>query len=71
MLHSYLQILEKKTKNVFENGLVNTGQGGSYYSFFEIQNSLSVSLTLSQTSLVFMCLQYKSFGNTVGKGEIA
>ena len=29
-------------------------------------------LTLSQTlSLVFTCLQYKSFENTVGKGEIA
>ena len=29
-------------------------------------------LTLSQTlSLVFTCLQYKSFENTVGKGEFA
>ena len=28
-------------------------------------------LTLSQTSPGFMCLQYKSFENTVGKGEIA
>ena len=27
-------------------------------------------LTLSQTSLVFTCLQYKAFENTVGKGEI-
>ena len=31
----------------------------------------SVSLTLSQTSPVFLCLQYKSFENTVGKAEIA
>ena len=28
-------------------------------------------LTLSQTIPVFMCLQYKSFENTLGKGEIA
>ena len=28
-------------------------------------------LTLSQTTPVFTCLQYKSFENTVGKGEIA
>ena len=28
-------------------------------------------LTIFQTSPVFMCLQYKSFKNTVGKGEIA
>ena len=30
-----------------------------------------ISLTLSQTSPVFTCLQYKSFENAVGKGEIA
>ena len=29
------------------------------------------SLTLSQTSPGFTCLKYKSFENTVGKGEIA
>ena len=28
-------------------------------------------LTLSQTSPGFTCLQYQSFENTVGKGEIA
>ena len=28
-------------------------------------------LTLSQTSPFFTCLQYNSFENTVGKGEIA
>ena len=28
-------------------------------------------LTLSKQALVFTCLQYKSFENTVGKGEIA
>ena len=27
-------------------------------------------LTLSKQALVFTCLQYKSFQNTVGKGEI-
>ena len=31
----------------------------------------NVNLSLSQTRLVFMCLQQKSFENTVGKGEIA
>ena len=30
-----------------------------------------VILTLSQKALVFMCLQYRSLKNTVGKGEIA
>ena len=29
------------------------------------------ALTLPKQALVFMCLQYKSFENTVGKGEIA
>ena len=29
------------------------------------------SLTLYKQALVFTCLQYKSFENTVGKGEIA
>ena len=29
-----------------------------------------IDLTLSQTSLVFTCLQYKSFENIVGKGKI-
>ena len=33
--------------------------------------SFSFFLTLSQTSPGFTCLQYKSFENTVGKGEIA
>ena len=28
-------------------------------------------LTLPKQALVFTCLQYKSFENTVGKGEIA
>ena len=28
-------------------------------------------LTLSKQTLAFTCLQYKSFENTVGKGEIA
>ena len=32
---------------------------------------LAVKLNLSQTSPDFMCLQYKSFENAVGKGEIA
>ena len=38
---------------------------------YSCRNRLPGLLTLSQTSLVFTCLQYKSFENTVGKGEIA
>ena len=30
-----------------------------------------ISLTLSQTSPSFTCLQYKPFENTAGKGDIA
>ena len=41
---------------------------------FCIQISLQLAalwtLTRSQTALVFMCLQYKSFENTVGKGKL-
>ena len=33
--------------------------------------SLGKALTLPKQALVFTCLQYKSFENTVGKGEIA
>ena len=32
---------------------------------------LKAVLTLSKQALVFMCLQYKYFENTMGKGEIA
>ena len=35
-----------------------------------MQGCLNKCITLSQ-ALVFMCLHYKSFENTVGKGEIA
>ena len=35
------------------------------------QRSIKRTLTLSQTSLVFTCLQYKYFENTVEKEEIA
>ena len=34
-------------------------------------NPIILDLTLSQTSLVFTCLQNTFFENTVGKGEIA
>ena len=34
-------------------------------------NASANALTLSQTSPGFSCLQYKSFENTAGKGEIA
>ena len=40
------------------------------YSHFT-QQARSTDLTLSQTSPGYKCLQYKSFENTVGKGEIA
>ena len=35
------------------------------------KGEIAFSLTLSQTSPVFTCLHYRSFENTVGKGEIA
>ena len=31
----------------------------------------NLNLTLSKQALVFTCLQYKSFENTIWKGEIA
>ena len=31
----------------------------------------SITLTFPKQALVFTCLQYNSFENTVGKGEIA
>ena len=37
---------------------------------FSVILILQPTLTLSQTSLVFTCLQYNSFENTVGNGEI-
>ena len=43
----------------------------SWYNQFTIVQNFTSVLTLSQTSLVFTCLQYKSFQNTVSKGEIA
>ena len=39
--------------------------------FLRVVKTWDCALTLSQTSLVFMCLPYKSFEHTVGKGEIA
>ena len=44
------------------------------YNIARSRGKLNVNndrLTLSQTSPVFTCLHHKSFGNTVGKGEIA
>ena len=43
----------------------------SAFSPFPTMLTNSLCLTLFQTSSVFMCLQLKSFENTVGKGEIA
>ena len=43
------------------------------FKAFQLINNGSdneVCLTLSQTSPGFKCLQYKSFENTAGKGEI-
>ena len=34
-------------------------------------NTIELVLPLSKQALVFTCLQYKSFENTLGKGEIA
>ena len=51
--------------NVFKSLLVQD-QDHSYGTVL-----FGKGLTVSQTNPDFMCLQYKSFGNTVGKGEIA
>ena len=37
----------------------------------ELSLKISLLLTLSQRNPGFTCLQYKFFGNTVGKGDIA
>ena len=37
----------------------------------KVETHTAKPLTLSQTSPDFKCLRYKSFENTVGKGEIA
>ena len=39
-------------------------------SFFLVKN-FAKELTLSQPALVLMCLPYRSYENTVRKGEIA
>ena len=48
MLHYSLQILEKKTKNVLENGLVNTGPG-FYVSAVQIFSAISPFPTVFST----------------------
>ena len=42
-----------------------------YKQFLLFKNSCSGHLTFPKQALAFTCLQYKSFENTVGKGEIA
>ena len=44
---------------------------GLLLSLESLENETKNILTLSHTRPGFMCLQYKSFENTVGKGEIA
>ena len=46
-------------------------QKNDYYIYMKVLLIYLHSLTLSKTSPGFTCLQYKSFENTVGKGEIA
>ena len=49
-----------------------TGKHSPKYYIITLVLRLHLSvLTLSQISPVFTCLQYKSFENTVGNGEIA
>ena len=55
---------------------VAKGENAGYQHFLFFQQFFSTvdfarSLTLSQKSPLFMRLQYKSFGNTLGKEETA
>ena len=66
------QLFWKKHSCLFK-GKLNKFRGAKPFGFGQhfLLSHLIYHLTLSQTSLVFTCLQYKSFENTVGKGEIA
>ena len=44
---------------------------GNFDRHYEKDFSAVVLLTFPKQALVFTCLQYKSFENTAGKGEIA
>ena len=61
------------TKREVESSVPNREIAGnqSFLPFQGQESTKSYWLTLSQTNQVYMCLQYKSFENTVGKGEIA
>ena len=41
------------------------------FTYVERSNTMYLLLTFPKQALVFICLQHKSFENTVGKGEIA
>ena len=59
--------------NLVRSKILSCGKGWSAMIFVYKSHDLCnmSSLTISQTSLVFTCLQYKPFENTVEKGEIA
>ena len=61
-------ISERNTKYHITTGAITKGYEYPHPHFLPRNYSL---LTFSKTSPVSTCLQYKSFENTVGKGEIA
>ena len=66
---------KKKMKFVFETVEIIERNGALRKCWLKLITKATIvlksTLTLSQTSPGFTCLQYKSFENTVGKGEIA
>ena len=59
-----------RVNNVYINVLRNMAAGASRTNM-GIYFLPIVKFPQFKQALVFTCLQYKSFGNTVGKGEIA
>ena len=45
--------------------------GGGGFWVMRLKKFFDQGLTLPEQALIFTCLQYNSFENTVGKGEIA
>ena len=60
-----------RSPDLFDEYLLKLGDNGLDKAGKVIVHNHRSGLTLSQTSSVFTCLQYKAFENTVGKGEIA
>ena len=51
--------------------VAGSGMKNRYRTIIPSKSSVNPMLTFPKQALIFTCLQYKSFENTVGKGEIA